>query len=55
MKLKLIVPTWGDPKRRRMKGKAFRFPQIAPTIIAALTPRDVEVTITDENVEDVRL
>lgn len=53
MKLKLISPTRRELKRRRMRGRAFRFPQLSLTIIAALTPEDVEVSITDENVESI--
>lgn len=53
MKLKLITPARNDPRRPRLKGRAFRFPQIALTIIAALTPPEVEVSITDEEVENI--
>lgn len=53
MRLRLIAPTWEDPELRRMKGKAFRLPPAALTILAAITPKDIEVGITDENVEEV--
>lgn len=53
MKLELVSPTWQDPKRRKMEGKAFRFPQLALSIIASLTPKEWDIHITDENVDDV--
>jgi radical SAM superfamily enzyme YgiQ (UPF0313 family) len=55
MRLELILPTWQDPNQRKMKGKAFRVPQLALPIIASVTPRDVEIHITDENVDDLDL
>ena len=55
MKLMLIAPTWEEAHRRKMKGKAFRFPQLALPVIAALTPDEWEVSIVDENVDDVDL
>jgi len=53
VKLMLIAPTWEEAHRRKMKGKAFRFPQLALPVIAALTPDEWEVSIVDENVDDV--
>ena len=53
MRLELISPTWQKAGHRKMKGKAFRVPQVALPIIAALTPRDIEISITDENVENI--
>jgi radical SAM superfamily enzyme YgiQ (UPF0313 family) len=53
MRLDLIVPTWEDEKKRKMKGKAFRLPQLSLGLIGALTPRDVSVHYIDENIEDI--
>lgn len=53
MRLDLIVPTWEDEKRRKMKGKAFRLPQISLGIIGALTPEAIEVNYIDENLEEI--
>ena len=53
MKLYLIVPTWEDEKARKKLGLAFKWPPLNMPIIAALTPKDIEVKIIDENIEDV--
>lgn len=53
MKLLLVVPAMEDDKKRRLKGKAFRIPQISLGILASLTPSDVEVSYIDENLEDI--
>ena len=53
MKLLLVVPAMEEDKRKRLKGKAFRLPQISLGILAALTPKDVSVTYIDENIEDI--
>ncbi|MEO0131024.1 MAG: radical SAM protein [candidate division WOR-3 bacterium] len=53
MKLLLVVPAMEDEKERRLKGKAFRMPQISLGILASLTPEDVEVCYVDENLEDI--
>ncbi len=53
MRLDLIVPTWEDEKKRKMKGKAFRLPQLSLGIIAALTPKEFEIHYIDENLEEI--
>uniref|UniRef100_A0A7C6A9B6 B12-binding domain-containing radical SAM protein n=1 Tax=candidate division WOR-3 bacterium TaxID=2052148 RepID=A0A7C6A9B6_UNCW3 len=53
MRLDLIVPTWEEKTKRKMKGKAFRLPQLSLGIIGALTPKDVSVYYIDENVEEI--
>jgi radical SAM superfamily enzyme YgiQ (UPF0313 family) len=53
MKLLLIVPAMEEDKKKRVKGKAFRLPQISLGILAALTPKDVSLTYVDENIEDI--
>jgi radical SAM superfamily enzyme YgiQ (UPF0313 family) len=53
MRLDLIVPTWEDEKKRKMKGKAFRLPQLSLGIIGALTPKDISVNYIDENMADI--
>jgi len=49
----LICPTWEDVHRRKMKARAFRFPPVNLTLLAAMTPEEWEVSIVDENVDDV--
>ncbi len=53
MRIDLIVPSFEDEKKRRMKGRAFRLPQISLGILAALTPPDIEVYYFDENMHDI--
>jgi radical SAM superfamily enzyme YgiQ (UPF0313 family) len=53
MRLDLIVPTWEDEKKRKMKGKAFRLPQLSLGLIGALTPKDIPVRYIDENMEEI--
>jgi radical SAM superfamily enzyme YgiQ (UPF0313 family) len=53
MRLDLIVPTWEDEKKRKMKGKAFRLPQLSLGIIGALTPKEISVNYFDENMSDI--
>lgn len=53
MRLDLIVPSYEDEKKRRMKGKAFRLPQLSLGIIGALTPNEIGVRYIDENATDI--
>ena len=53
MDLTLIVPRW--PANSLWGKVVFRFPYLALTALAALTPRDVRVRLIDENVEAVNL
>lgn len=52
MRLKIISPRW--PENSLWRHFIFRFPYLSITTLAALTPEDVEVTIEDENVGEVR-
>ena len=53
MDLTLIMPRW--PANSLWGKVVFRFPYLALTTLAALTPRDVRVRLIDENVEAVNL
>ena len=52
MKLLLISPAWQEPGTGRVSRFSF-FPPLNLGILAALTPLDVEVTLTDENVQPI--
>ena len=47
--LELILPTW--KKRKWQKG--LRMPELTLPVLAALTPSDIEVIVTEEEVEEV--
>ncbi|HYA48768.1 MAG TPA: hypothetical protein VEG35_03630, partial [Burkholderiales bacterium] len=47
--LELILPTWKQEKWQ----KGIRVPELTLPVLAALTPPDVEVILTEEEVEDV--
>ena len=51
MKIKIICPRW--PEGSLWHHFSFRFPYLSLTTLAALTPADVEVTIEDENVQEI--
>ena len=51
MKLTIICPQW--PSGSFWHHFMFRFPYLSLTTLAALTPEDVEVIITDENIEAI--
>jgi radical SAM superfamily enzyme YgiQ (UPF0313 family) len=51
MKVNLIVPGW--PPNRIWGQMKFKFPPLSLTTLASFTPDDVEVAITDENVEKI--
>jgi radical SAM superfamily enzyme YgiQ (UPF0313 family) len=51
VKITLIIPKW--PKGSIWSNMVFRFPYLSVTTLAALTPPDVEITIQDENVQDI--
>ncbi|MDH4264842.1 MAG: radical SAM protein, partial [Deltaproteobacteria bacterium] len=51
MKIKIICPRW--PEKSLWRHFIFRFPYLSLTTLAALTPEDVEVTIEDENVQQI--
>ena len=50
MKLELIVPSTQENIRRRKKGL---IPPLGLAMVAAVTPPEVEVSLTDENVTDI--
>jgi radical SAM superfamily enzyme YgiQ (UPF0313 family) len=50
VKLELIVPSTQENIRRRKKGL---IPHLGLAMVAALTPPEVEVSLTDENVTDI--
>jgi radical SAM superfamily enzyme YgiQ (UPF0313 family) len=51
MKIKIICPRW--PEGSLWRHFSFRFPYLSLTMLAALTPADVEVSIEDENVQEI--
>ncbi|MEW6108228.1 MAG: radical SAM protein [Nitrospirota bacterium] len=51
MKLTIIIPRW--PAGSIWSNFVFRFPYLSATTLAALTPPDVDVTIQDENVQEI--
>jgi len=51
MKIKIICPRW--PEGSLWRHFRFRFPYLSLTLLAALTPADVEVSIEDENVQKI--
>ncbi|HQQ21138.1 MAG TPA: hypothetical protein PK471_04455 [Bacteroidales bacterium] len=49
MKFKIIYPKW-----RKLEGQTtFNLPPHGPVVMAASLPEDVEVSFTDENVEEL--
>lgn len=49
MKFKIIYPKW-----RKLEGQTtFNLPPHGPVVMAASLPRDIEVSFTDENVEEI--
>lgn len=51
MKIKIICPRW--PEGSLWRHFFFRFPYLSLTTLAALTPGEIEVTIEDENVQEI--
>jgi radical SAM superfamily enzyme YgiQ (UPF0313 family) len=51
MKLKIICPQW--PEGSLWRHFIFRFPYLSLTTIGALTPGDIDVSIEDENVQEI--
>ncbi len=51
MKLKIICPRW--PAESVWGRFPFHFPYLSLTTLAGLTPGDIEVTIEDENVQEI--
>ncbi len=52
MKVNLVAPGW-SPKNIWGQIK-FKFPPLSLTTLASFTPADVEVIVTDENVEEIK-
>ena len=55
MKIELICPTWTEKVRekRAKRHKVFKYPPLGLLSVAAVTPPDVKVSLTDENVQTV--
>jgi len=55
MKILLISPTWKKKvaNERLKRDRIFKFPPHSLLAIAALTPKDIEVEIIDENIEEL--
>ena len=53
MKITLIAPAVVDEKRRGMQGRVFQLPPLALAMVAAATPKHVEVEIIDEALEPI--
>jgi len=55
MKVELIAPTWTKKtqKVRAKRAKVFKIPPLGLLNVAAVTPSDVEVSLTDENIEAI--
>ena len=51
MKIKIIGPRW--PETSLWRYFYFRFPYLSLTTLAALTPEGIEVTIEDENAQEI--
>jgi radical SAM superfamily enzyme YgiQ (UPF0313 family) len=51
MKIKIICPRWPDGSLWRHF--IFRFPYLSLTTLGALTPGDIDLTIEDENVQEI--
>jgi radical SAM superfamily enzyme YgiQ (UPF0313 family) len=51
MKIKIICPRW--PEGSLWRHFFFRFPYLSLTALAALSPGEIEVTIEDENVQEI--
>jgi len=55
MRVELVSPTWTEEtsKARAETAKVFKIPPLGLLNVAAITPKGVEVSLTDENVEPV--
>ncbi len=51
MKIKIICPRW--PEGSLWRYFSFRFPYLSLTTLGALTPEDIDLTIEDENVQEI--
>jgi len=51
LNIRLIIPKW--PEESIWSRFVFRFPYLSVTTLAALTPPDVNISITDENIEPI--
>jgi len=55
MEVELICPTWSKKteEQRAKRAKVFKIPPLGLLNVAATTPEDVKITLTDENVEPI--
>ena len=53
MQIELISPARHESHSGRINGRAFAFPSLALTLLAAMTPEKDEVHLSDENIEEV--
>ncbi len=55
MKIELVSPHWQKSDRKeRKRAKVFKVPPLGLLNVAAVTPPDIDITLTDENVEPIR-
>ncbi len=56
MRLELIVPMWTreERKKRSRRARIFKLPPTGLINLASITPKDIEVVLTDENIERIR-
>jgi radical SAM superfamily enzyme YgiQ (UPF0313 family) len=53
LRIELISPARHESHSGRINGKAFAFPSLALTLLAAMTPEKDEIHLSDENIEEV--
>jgi radical SAM superfamily enzyme YgiQ (UPF0313 family) len=53
LKINLIAPARRKSGKQGLTGRAFRVPPLSLGILASLTPRDIEVNLLDENMQDL--
>ncbi|MFZ1946873.1 MAG: radical SAM protein [bacterium] len=53
MRINLIAPARRKSGKQGLTGRAFRVPPLSLGILASLTPRNIEVNLLDENMQDL--
>ena len=55
MKIELIAPTWIEKVqvKRAKREKVFKIPPLGLLNVAAVTPPDIKVSLTDENIDSI--
>jgi len=53
VQIELVSPARCEAHSGRINGKAFAFPSLALTMLAAMTPEEDEVHLSDENIEEI--